>query len=230
MYGYNSGLEMWRAFPIFLRNYDVIEPRITDIIAGRGGNVTPPLTRKQAKALEAIYNVPARLRNGFRYDVGRGQGSEHEWPAAYAAHVGYLTDSIGEWDPTYDPNRDGQVSLEELKAWNPYHAPAKAQAEMRLLDLTGDLSRPIIVGQGSADPIVSPREAPAYQELVARADRGDDPLRTYIIPGMGHGGGATPFVEAALTEIEDWITYRQTGGAAGALPETIIGLEPLPHP
>ena len=231
MYGYNSGLEMWRAFPIFLRNYDIIEPRITDIIAARGGNVTPPLTRKEAKALEAIYNVPAKLRNGFRYDVGRAQGSEHEWPAAYAAHVGYLTDSIGEWDPTYDPNRDGHVSLDELKAWNPYHAPAKAQAEMRLLDLTGDLSRPIIVGQGSADPIVSPKEAPAYQQLVARTVVGDDPLRTYIIPGMGHGGGgAAPFVEAALTEVEDWITYRQTGGAAGALPGSIIGLEPLPHP
>ena len=121
--------------PLFLRNYDVVEPRIADIVAARGGDVTPPLTRRQAKALDAIYSVPARLRNGFRYDVGRGQGSEHEWPAAYAAHVGYLTDSIGEWDPTYDPDRDGQVSLDELKAWNPYHAPGKAQAEMRLLDL-----------------------------------------------------------------------------------------------
>lgn len=229
MYGYNSGLEMWRAFPIFLRNYDVIQPRIGDIIAAAGGDVNPPLTRREAKALEAIYHVPARLRNGFRYDVGRATGSEHEWPAAYAVHVGYLQDSIGEWDPTYDPNRDGQVSLDELKAWDPYHAPARARAEMRLLDLTGALSRPIIVGQGSADPIVTPKEALAYEQLVARTVRDDDPLRSYIIPRMGHGGAAAPpFVEEALAAVEDWITHRQTGGAAGSLPGRITGLDPLP--
>ena len=231
MYGYNSGLEMWRAFPIFLRNYDIIEPRIQDIIAAGGGDVNPPLTRKQAKALQAIYNVPAELRNGFRFDVGRANGSEHEWPAAYAVHVGYLNDSIGEWDPTYDPDRDGQVSLEELKAWNPYRAPAKAQAEMRLLDLTGDLRRPIIVGQGTADPIVSAKEAPAYEQLVAQSGDEDDPLRTYLIPQMGHGGAAAPaFVEQALAALEDWITYRQTAGAAGSLPGRITGLEPLHAP
>ena len=227
MYGYNSGLEMWRAFPIFLRNYDVIEPRIQDIIVAGGGDVDPPLTRKEAKALQAIYNVPAELRNGFRFDVGRAVGSEHEWPAAYAVHIGYLQDSIREWDPTYDPDRDGQVSLDELKAWNPYRAPAKAQAEMRLLDLTGDLRRPIIVGQGTADPIVSAKEAPAYQQLVAHTVRDDDPLRTYLIPQMGHGGtAAPPFVEQALAELEDWITHRQTGGAAGSLPGTHHGPRP----
>jgi hypothetical protein len=231
MYGYNSGLEMWRAFPVFLRNYDLIEPRIQDIIAAGGGDVDPPLTRKEAKALKAIYNIAAELRNGFRFDVGRANGSEHEWPAAYAVHVGYLQDSIGEWDPTYDPNRDGEVSLDELKAWDPYHSPRKAQAEMRLLDLTGELRRPIIVGQGSADPIVSAKEAHAYRALVAQATRHDDPLRTYLIPQLGHGGAAAPpFVEQAITQLEDWITYRQTGGATGALPGRITGLEPLPPP
>ena len=231
MYGYNSGLEMWRPFPIFLRNYDVIAPRIRDIIAAGGGNVTPPLTPEQAAALEAIYNIPAELRNGFTYDVGRAKGSEHEWPAAYAVHVGYLADSIGEWDPTYDPNRDGQVSVDELKAWDPYHAPAEAQAEMRLLDLTGDLTRPIIVGHGSADTIVSPKEAVAYQQLVARTIGADGPLRAYIIPLLGHGGAAAPpFVEQAIAQLEDWITYRQTGGATGSLPGRIIGLDPLPAP
>lgn len=231
MYGYNSGLEMWRAFPIFLRNYDIIEPRIQDIIAAGGGDVEPPLTRREARALRAIYNVPAELRNGFRFDVGRANGSEHEWPAAYAVHVGYLQDSIREWDPTYDPNRDGAVSLEELKAWDPYRAPAKAQAEMRLLDLTGDLRRPIIVGQGTADPIVSAKEAHAYQALVARSTGHDDPLRTYLIPQLGHGGAAAPpFVEQAIIQLEDWITHRQTGGTAGALPGRITGLDPLPPP
>ena len=49
-------------------------------------------------------------------------------------------------------------------------------------------------------------------------------------PGWVTAAAPTPFVEAALAEVEDWITYRQTGGAAGALPGHIIGLEPLPHP
>jgi hypothetical protein len=231
MYGYNSGLEMWRAFPIFVRNYDVIEPRVGDIIAAGGGAVDPPLTPAEAAALEAIYNIPATLRNGFAYDIGRARGSEREWPEAYVAHLGYLRDSIGEWDPTYDPDGDREVSLAELKAWDPYDAPPEAQAEMRLLDLTGDLRQPIIVGQGSADSIVSPKEATGYQDLVARSTGGGAPVRTYVIPQMGHGGAAAyPFVEQAITALEDWITYRKTGGAAGSLPGRIIGLEPLRAP
>lgn len=231
MYGYNSGLEMWRAFPIFLRNYDIIEPRIGDIIAAGGGDVDPPLSPEQAAALEAIYDIPAEQRNGFTYNVGRAQGSEREWPEAYVSGIGYLRDSIGEWDPTYDPNGDGDLSLDELKAWDAYAAPAEAQAEMRLLDLTGDLQRPIIVGHGSADSIVSPKEATAYEQLVARTIGDDAPLRTYFIPEMGHGGAAVyPFVEQAIAELEEWITYRQSGGAAGSLPGRIIGLEPLPAP
>jgi hypothetical protein len=231
MYGYNSGLEMWRAFPIFVRNYDIIEPRIGDIIAAAGNVVNPPLEPEQAAALEAIYTIPAKLRDGFPFDVGRAKGSEREWPEAYLAHMGYLRDSIGEWDPTYDPDHDGMVSDEELKAWDPYAAPPGAQAEMRKLDLTGDLRRPVIVGQGSADPIVSPKEAIAYQQLVAQTSGPGAPLRTYFIPLMGHGGAAAyPFVEQALAQLENWITYRHTNGTAGALPERIIGLQPLPPP
>jgi hypothetical protein len=227
MYGYNSGLEMWRAFPVFLRNYDVIEPRIGDIIAAGGGDVDPPLTPEQSDALAAIYSIPAELRGGFSYDVGRAPGSEREWPEAYVSAVGYLSDSIGEWDPTYDPNGDGTVSLDELEVWEPYRAPAEAQAEMRLLDLTGDLDRPIIVGHGTADTIVTPKEASAYEQLVAQA--GDDTLlRTYLIPEMGHGGAAVhPFVEQALVAVEDWITHRATHGAEGTEPGHIIGLQPV---
>ncbi|SNS94718.1 Tannase and feruloyl esterase [Geodermatophilus pulveris] len=227
MYGYNSGLEMWGAFPVFLRNYDVIEPRIGDVIAAGGGDVDPPLTPEQSDALAAIYSIPAELRGGSTYDVGRAPGSEREWPEAYVSAVGYLGDSIGEWDPTYDPDGDGTVSLDELKAWDAHAAPAAAQAEMRLLDLTGDLRRPVVVGHGTADTIVTPKEAGAYEELVARS--GDDALlRTYLIPEMGHGGAAVhPFVEQALAAVEDWITHRATDGAEGSEPDRIIGLTPL---
>ncbi|MDP9428191.1 MAG: DUF4397 domain-containing protein, partial [Actinomycetota bacterium] len=226
MYGYNSGLEMWRAFPIFLRNYDVIEPRIGDVIAAGGSDVDPPLTTEQSDALAAIYSIPAELRGGFSYDVGRAPGSEREWPEAYVSAIGYLSDSIGEWDPTYDPDGDGAVSLDELKTWDPYDAPAGAQAEMRLLDLTGDLKRPIIVGHGTADTIVTPKDATGYEQLVAQA--GDDALlRTYLIPEMGHGGAAVhPFVQQALAAVEDWITQREID-AESTGPGRIIGLEPL---
>ncbi|WNV77003.1 alpha/beta hydrolase domain-containing protein [Geodermatophilus sp. DSM 44513] len=228
MYGYNSGLEMWRAFPVFLRNYDVIEPRIGDVIAAGGSDVDPPLTPEQTDALAAIYSIPAQLRGGFSYDVGRAPGSEREWPEAYVAAVGYLSDSIGEWDPTYDPDGDGTVSLDELEAWEPYEAPAEAQAEMRLLDLTGDLDRPVVVGHGTADTIVTPREADAYEQLVASVAGDDAPLRTYLFPEMGHGGAAVhPFVEQALAAVEDWITHRATDGAQGSEPGRITGLEPV---
>ena len=96
---------------------------------------------------------------------------------------------------------------------------------MRLLDLTGDLDRPVVVGHGTADTIVTPKEASAYEQLIAQA--GDDTLlRTYLIPEMGHGGAAVhPFVEQALAAVEDWITHRATRGAEGTEPGRIIGLE-----
>jgi hypothetical protein len=48
---------------------------------------------------------------------------------------------------------------------------------------------------------------------------------------MGHGATAAPaFIEQALAALEDWISYRQTGGAAGSLPGRITGLEPLRSP
>lgn len=239
MFGYNSALEIFRAFPIFLRNYDVIAPRIADIVAARAADpawdpatdpLSPPLTPEQIAALGRIYDVPAVLKNGFAYNVGRAPGSEVQWAGAYGAIVGYLGDSMRKLDPTWDPDGDGAISVDEIKAWDPYLSPINVQNELRKLDLSGNLRRPMIIGQGTADPLVSAFENIAYRELVETVlgpAGADGVLRVYLIPGMGHGGPQNyPFVDAALDALDQWVDFVESGGAAGAVPDTVTG---LPH-
>ena len=187
------------------------------------------MTAEQEAALQTIYNVPAGSATAFRMTSAARRGSEIEWPAAYDVHVGYLHDSIGEWDPTYDPNRDGDVSLAELKGWDPYDAPAEAQAEMRLLDLTGDLRPADHRGprQRGHDRL-GPRRQLATSNCRTGRRRRRSPAE---LPHPGDGSwraGRIPLRRAAIDALESWITHRQTGGAAGAVPGRIAGLEPLP--
>jgi len=68
-----------------LRNYDVIASRIDDIIAKgmpdpacdpQRTPLSPPLCADQLRALENIYDIPAVLKDGFTYNVGRWKGPE----------------------------------------------------------------------------------------------------------------------------------------------------------
>ena len=89
-YGFNSQVSQWGGIATVLRHYDVIAPRIDDIIAKRAA------------------------------------------------------------DPSWDPTR----------------SPKAVQKELRWLDLTGNLKRPVIVMHGTADAIVSRGESDGYRALV----------------------------------------------------------------
>jgi hypothetical protein len=238
-YGFNSQVSQWGSIATVIRNYDVIAPRIDDIIAKRTAEpawnpfrtpLSPPLTRAQLKALENIYDIPADLPySDFRFNVGRWPGSEATWKQQYPSLVGYLRDSMPRFDPTFNPN-GGELLDSELGLWNPDKSPRYVQRELRRLDLSGDLQRPVIIMHGTYDTTVSPGETEGYQGLVEKAigrKGADRYLAVYYIPGMGHGG--TEFnnlVPDQIDALEAWIDYLQSGGRAGAPAPAKLGIYP----
>ena len=234
-YGYNSQLTQWGSVSRVVRNYDVITPRIDDIIAQRAKNpqwnpfrepLSPPLTKEQLTALRNIYDIPMELTNGFKYNDGRWFGSEAMWKSSYNALLGYLRDSVPRWDETYRPSGVRPTDA-EVKLWNPLNSPAYVQIDFRREDCFGHLARPLIIMHGGADPIVSPGEAEGYKNLVARTigrREAEKLLAVYYIPGMGHGGAQfDSLIPVQIDALEAMIDYQQSNGSRGAPAPAMIG-------
>lgn len=122
-------------------------------------------------------------------------------------------------DPTFNPD-DGALTDDELKLWDLGQSPPAVVRELRALDLTGTLTRPLIVMHGTADAIVSPGEAAGYASLVRRRvgrRAAERLLATYYIPGMGHGGAEFDrLIGGQLDALETWIDFRESRGRRGA--------------
>ena len=237
-FGYNGQIGEFGGMSAFMRNYEVFRTRINDIVAARAANpswdpalqpLNPALTPEQLVALQNVYIIPATLRNGFTYSVGRPAGSEFMWASGYNTLRGYLSDVLPKLDPTFNPN-GGDLTDDELSQWDPTKSPHWVQKELALLDLTGRITRPILVMQGTADPVVPMTEAIAYKALVekvlgpAAANR---LLAVYMIPGMGHGGQQYDSqVNAQIDTLEAWIDWHQSRGSMGSLPPAMIGPYP----
>ena len=237
-FGYNSQLTQWGSVARVVRNYDIIAPRIDDIIAARAARpqwnpfrepLSPPLTKAQLTALRNIYDIPMELTNGFKYNDGRWFGSEAQWKATYSALLGYLRDSVPRWDETYRPS-GGRPTDAEVKLWNPLNSPAYIQIDLRREDCTGHLARPLIIMHGGADPIVGTGEATGYKNLVARTigrREAANLLAVYYIPGMGHGGSQfDALIPAQIDALEAMIDYQQSNGSRGAPAPASIGIYP----
>jgi pimeloyl-ACP methyl ester carboxylesterase len=234
-YGFNSQVSQWGSIATVLRNYDVIASRIDDIIAKRTADpawdpqrtpLSPPLSADQLRALQNIYDIPAALKDGFTYNVGRWKGSEAQWKSQYNGLLGYLHDSMPRFDENFNPG-GGALTDDELKLWDPMKSPQRIQKELHKLDLSGDLKRPVIIMHGTADPIVSPGETEGYRKLVERhmgLGKAEQVLAVYYIPGMGHGGMEYDnLIGAQIDALEQWIDFRQSGGTKGALPPDSLG-------
>src|SRR5262249_48963280 len=109
-YGFNSQVSQWGSIATVLRNYDVIASRIDDIIAKRRSDpdwnpsnspLTPPLTTEQLRALQNIYDIPATLKDGFKFNVRRWKGSEAQIKNEYSMLLVYLHDSMPRFDATF---------------------------------------------------------------------------------------------------------------------------------
>jgi hypothetical protein len=89
--------------------------------------------------------------------------------------VDYAQDSIAKSDRFYDRNHDGVLSLEEIKARDPNLSPPPVANDLRRFDNTGTPQRPITIGHGTHDPIVSPGETTAHKQLVNSASESRRP-------------------------------------------------------
>jgi pimeloyl-ACP methyl ester carboxylesterase len=234
-YGFNSQVSQWGSIATVLRHYGVLAPRIDDIIARRVSEpgwdpmrspLTPPLTPGQLESLQRIYRIPARLQNGLVFDAGRWPGSESFWKSQLNNMLGYLRDSMPRFDPSFNPG-GGALTDNELPLWEPERSPREVLGVLRRLDLSGNLTRPVIIMHGTGDTIVSPGEAAGYQALVERrlgTRRAEDTLAVYYIPGMGHGGPEfDALIGAQIDALEQWIDYRESGGRRGAPAPGSIG-------
>jgi predicted esterase len=243
-YGITSHLEWMGSNTRFVRNFDVIASRIGDIIAARTADpnwdpvttpLSPPLTAQQLQALLDIYEMPAQV-GGLSFNIGRPPGSEYRWPPAtaqwplgtYVDILGYAETSVEKFDRFYDPNGDGELSVDEIKAWDPNLSPPPVANDLRRFDNTGNLTRPVIIAHGAHDPIVAPGETAVYKRQVeARfgVAGARNVLAVYYIPGMGHGGAEyNALIGAQLDALEAWIDYRNSGGASGSPPpDPIVG-------
>jgi pimeloyl-ACP methyl ester carboxylesterase len=245
-YGITSHIEWMGSITRFLRNFDVFASRIADIVAARTADpnwdpvndpLSPPLTQEQIQALLNVYNMPAHVQ-GMPFNIGRVPGSEYRWGhnppwplGQYEALLGYAVTSVAKFDRFYDPDGDGVLSVDEIKAWDPNNSPPPVPNDLRRFDNTGNLQHPIIIVQGSHDPIVSPGENIAYKQLVENrfgVAGARDLVAVYFIPGMGHGG--TQFddsLSAQLDALEAWVDWHQSGGTAGSPPPDVLqGLYP----
>src|SRR5688572_17860235 len=219
-YGFNSNLEQWGDVAHTVRNYDIVAPRIADIIAKRAASagwnpatepLSPPLSPAQLAALQNLYTIPARI-GAVTWNNGRPAGSEFMWPGNRSTLIGYLRDSMRRFDRTYDPNGDGVLTEDELKNWNPDHSPVQIQNDLRKLDLHGNLKRPIIIAHGSFDVTVAPGESVGYMRLVESrlgVVKARDVLAVYFIPGMGHGGGPfNTWLNVAFDALDAWVDWH----------------------
>lgn len=239
-YGITSYLEWMAGMARFVRNFDIIAARIADIVAARTADpdwdpatepLSPPLTAAQLQALLDIYNMPAELAGGLTFNNGRPPGSEYRWAETYAALIGYLTTSLAKFDRFYDPNGDGELSLDEIKAWDPdIHSPVQVFNDLHRVENSGDLERPILIMHGVDDPIVSVGETEAYQRLVESVlgeEAARELLAVYYIPGMGYGGAEyNAMIWAMLDTLDAWVDYLESGGAEGSLPPDMLGPYP----
>ena len=229
-YGITSHLEWMGSRTRFLRNYDIIAPRIADIVAKRTASpdwnpdaepLSPPLTNSQLEALRNIYNMPARV-GSIAFNIGMAVGSEYRWGPNYNANLGYAQTSVAKFDRFYDPDGNGTLSDAEIKAWDPNFSPPPVANDLRRFDNTGNLKRPVIIAHGSHDPIVSPGETAAYKRLVEQrygAAGARNWLAIYYIPRAAHGGAEyDASLSVQLDVLEAWVTWHQSGGSQGSLP------------
>ncbi len=135
-FGFNSQVSQWGSIATLLRNYDVIASRIDDIIQKRMADprwdpiqapLTPPLAAGQLRALQNIYDIPATLHSGFKFNVGRWKGSEAQWKSDYNDLLAYLRDSMPRFDETFHP-KAGPLTDDELKLWDPLKSPKHVAA------------------------------------------------------------------------------------------------------
>jgi feruloyl esterase len=210
-----------------LKDGQIADPRAcrfkaSSLICGPGQAASLCLTPQQAAVADKLYQPVRNPRTGELIYPGMTPGSEEQWPIVIMTPwtVGIDNFALVHDDPKwsardFDPVKD----LAAAETWDPGIAATNP-------DLSAFKARggKLIQYHGWADALIPPENSVNYYEsVIARQggpDRTRDFYRLFLVPGMGHCGGAYGV---------DWITPLEQWVEAGRAPEALMGkrLPPL---
>jgi feruloyl esterase len=190
--------------------------KASSIVCKPGQDASTCLTPEQAAVADRIYEPVRDPGTSALVFPGLSPGSEEQWPIVILAPWSIGIDTFGlahadpNWDPyTFDPAKD--LALAE-----------KAEADLPAIktDLSAFKARggKLIQYHGWADALIAPENSMNYYESVIARQGGLDQAagfyRLFMVPGMGHCGGAYGV---------DWITALEQWVEAGKAPDAIPG-------
>ena len=180
------------------------DPMVLVCTTGGGTNC---LTKKQALALQKIYQGPANPRTGKLLSAGLPPGSEAN-PMGLVMYAGPQPPFGGlfEWAPNwkgpgFDFDRDIDAVRKDL-SFTDFSDPH--------LDGFRKRGGKLLVYSGWADPIATPGDIVSYYEGLQKAMGGPAETakfaRLFMLPGMGHcRGGDGPNSFDALAALAPWV-------------------------
>ena len=204
-----------------LKDGQIADPRscrfkASSLICKSGQAASSCLTVEQAAVADKLYQPVRNLKTGELIYPGMTPGNEEQWPIVILSPwtVGIDTFALAHNDPKWDPRSIDAVSdlaLAEktdvgIAATNPDLSAFKARGGK------------LIQYHGWADPLIPPENSINYYESVASRQGGPDKTqdfyRLFLVPGMGHCGGAYGV---------DWITPLEQWVEGGMAPDELMG-------
>jgi feruloyl esterase len=204
-----------------LKDGEIADPRLcrfkaSSLVCKPGQDASTCLTPEQAALADKLYEPIRAPGTGALIYPGMTPGSEAQWPIVIMGPwmVGVDSFALAHGDPNwdqygFDPVRD--LALAEktdvgIVATNPDIAAFKARGGK------------LIQYHGWADALIPPENSINYYESVIARQGGlaqtQDFYRLFLVPGMGHCGGAYQV---------DWITALEEWVEGGKAPDEILG-------
>ena len=193
-----------------LKNGEIADPRAcrfqpSTLICKEGQDASGCLTPEQAKVAEVIYAPVRDPATGALIYPGLEPGSEGQWPIVILTPWTIGTDNFGlahgdpDWDAhSFDPVKD----LALAETWDP--GIAATDPDLSAFKARGGK---LIQYHGWADALIAPENSVNYYESVIASQGGPertrDFYRLFLVPGMGHCGGA--YDVDWITPLEQWV-------------------------
>ena len=204
-----------------LKDGQLADPRAckfkaSSLICKAGQDVASCLTPGQAAVADKIY---APVRNSKTHELiypGFAPGSEEQWPIVILTPwtVGLDNFGLAHDDPKWDPySFDPVADLAVAETWDP--GISATNPDISAFKARGGK---LIQYHGWSDGLISTENSDNYYESVVSRQGGIDQTRAFyrlfMVPGMGHCGGAYGV---------DWITALEQWVEGGHAPDQLSG-------
>jgi feruloyl esterase len=204
-----------------LKDGQIADPRVcrfkpSSLVCKPGQDASTCLTAEQGAVADKAYAPVRDPKTHALIYPGMAPGSEEQWPIVILSPWTIGLDNFGlargdpKWDPySFDPPDD----LARAEKWDPGIAATNP-------DLSAFKGRggKLIQYHGWADALIPTENSINYYESVASRQGGtvqtDAFYRLFLVPGMGHCGGAYSV---------DWITALEQWVEAGKAPDEVSG-------